>query len=710
MLRGTECGYGGEQVTVGQSEKKEMASTAATGGEARQGQAQACLGNSLVPLVNRLQDAIALAGPEVEQEAGLELPQIAVVGAQSSGKSSVLESLVGRDFLPRGTGVCTRRPLVLQLMSARTGSYEWAEFLHRPDEVFTDFDQVRNEIARQSPEGDRAVSDEQLRLRIHSPHVLTMTLVDLPGITRVAVGDQPPDIEHKLKALIHRYAKQETCVLLAVSPATQDLAASDAIQLAREADPQGERTLGVITKADLMDEGTSAAPILKNEDVPLRLGYYAVVCRSQQGITNGTSMSEALRKEDRFFNSHPAYSHVSNRCGTRALATGLSQLLARNIAAALPTLRDRVAAVEARAREEAESLGEPPPEDPGERAHVVARLAERFAQMVAKALSEGETNGDGTLKGGARVRQVLKETVQERLSETDPVSKISDKDIETAVMASQGLDGGGDAARRLIPACVEEMRPLARECLSRVRAEVLSVGTEAATKAAGRGRLPNLAERLSRALAECLDDGLVPALELANKLVDCQADFINPDHPRVPSPSEAFRRASEQGGQPSPAESEVTVAARATRIRLQEAWDLARDTLADALPKAAVSLVARQPERNLRERLRGVEDEEESGYGELLVEDPHTSERRSNAHRRLNALKSALDEIDALPGHLTASTSQGNGSASANDLVPHQSTNGFTSGVLPAQPGLSASLSQQSNGVLPPAKHQMNAY
>jgi len=654
------------------------------------------VGSSLVPLVNRLQDAIALAGPEVEESTGLELPQIAVIGAQSSGKSSVLESLVGRDFLPRGTGVCTRRPLVLQLVSARSDSTEWAEFLHRPGETFLDFADVRNEIAKQSPEGDRAVSEEQIRLRIHSPRVLTMTLVDLPGITRVAVGDQPPDIEQRLKALIHRYAKLETCVLLAVSPATQDLAASDAIQLAREADPQGERTLGVLTKSDLMDEGTSAAPVLKNEDVPLRLGYYAVVCRSQQGITDGTSMNEALRREERFFSSNSAYSHVSHRCGTRALASGLSQLLARNIAAALPTLRDRVASVETRAREEAEALGEPPPDDPAERAHVVARLAERFAQMVAKSLSEGETYGDGGLKGGARVRQVLKEAVQERLNHTDPVSKLTDKEIETAVMASQGLEGGGDAARRLIPGCVEEMRPLTRECLSRVRAEVLAVGHEAATKAAGRGRLPNLSERLGRALAECLDDGLVPALELANRLVDCQADFINPDHPRVPSPSEAFRRASEQGGQPSPKESEVTVAARATRIRLEEAWELARDTLADALPKVAVSMVARQPERNLRERLRGIEDEEESGYGELLAEDPHTLERRATAHTRLNALRSALDEIDALPGHLTT--------ASSPSSPPTAAANGHEAGELVNGHYAPTSVGMKRNGEV--AMHQ----
>ena len=73
--------------------------------------------DQLIPLVNKLQDALAMA--DVEEP--IDLPQIVVVGSQSSGKSSVLESLVGRDFLPRGSGIVTRRPLILQLINTREG-------------------------------------------------------------------------------------------------------------------------------------------------------------------------------------------------------------------------------------------------------------------------------------------------------------------------------------------------------------------------------------------------------------------------------------------------------------------------------------------------------------------------------------------------------------------------------------------------------------
>jgi dynamin 1-like protein len=110
----------------------------------------------LIPVVNRLQDVLNAVGADP-----LGLPQLAVVGSQSSGKSSVLEGLVGRDFLPRGTGIVTRRPLVLQLIhvpreesagkqeaagGADAPPMEWGEFLHKPNDMYTDFDEIRAEI------------------------------------------------------------------------------------------------------------------------------------------------------------------------------------------------------------------------------------------------------------------------------------------------------------------------------------------------------------------------------------------------------------------------------------------------------------------------------------------------------------------------------------------------------------------------------------
>lgn len=86
---------------------------------------------------------------------------------------------------------------------------------------------------------NKGVSDKQIGLKISSPNVLNMTLIDLPGITKVPVGDQPSDIEARIRKMIMAHITQENCIILAVTPANSDLANSDALQMAREADPKG---------------------------------------------------------------------------------------------------------------------------------------------------------------------------------------------------------------------------------------------------------------------------------------------------------------------------------------------------------------------------------------------------------------------------------------------------------------------------------------
>lgn len=189
----------------------------------------------LIPLVNKLQDAFSALGVSLS----LDLPQIVVVGSQSAGKSSVLENFVGRDFLPRGSGIVTRRPLVLQLVHNPTSEY--GEFLHQRGRKYMDFDEIRREIEAETDRvtgSNKNISPLPINLRVYSPHVLNLTLVDLPGMTKVPVGDQPVDIEMQIRDMITQFIKQDNALILAVSPANSDLANSDALKIAKEVDPQ----------------------------------------------------------------------------------------------------------------------------------------------------------------------------------------------------------------------------------------------------------------------------------------------------------------------------------------------------------------------------------------------------------------------------------------------------------------------------------------
>lgn len=127
--------------------------------------------------------------------------------------------------------------------SADAPAEEWGEFLHLPGQKITDFNKIRDEIVREteSKTGKNAgISNNPINLRIFSPNVLTLTLVDLPGLTKVPVGDQPKDIERMIKEMVLKYITKPNAIILAVTAANTDLANSDGLKLAREVDPEGE--------------------------------------------------------------------------------------------------------------------------------------------------------------------------------------------------------------------------------------------------------------------------------------------------------------------------------------------------------------------------------------------------------------------------------------------------------------------------------------
>ena len=215
----------------------------------------------IIPLINELQGLFAM----VKKSDRIKLPQIVVVGDQSSGKSSVLELIVGKDFLPRGSGIVTRCPLVLQLINIKqpelkiatnsaskslvqkifpekifdkipvlSSSFtaqeatlnektEWAEFLHLKDQKL-DLDEVQSEIESETNRrtgGKKNICEDPIILKIYSTKFPDLTLVDLPGITRNPVGDQPKDIETQVRNLIIGYISNKNSIILPVIAANQ---------------------------------------------------------------------------------------------------------------------------------------------------------------------------------------------------------------------------------------------------------------------------------------------------------------------------------------------------------------------------------------------------------------------------------------------------------------------------------------------------------
>ncbi|KAI3352926.1 hypothetical protein L3Q82_019507 [Scortum barcoo] len=390
----------------------------------------------LIPLINKLQDAFSSIG----QTCNLDLPQIAVVGGQSAGKSSVLENFVGRDFLPRGSGIVTRRPLILQLVNSKA---EYAEFLHCKGRKFVDFDEVRLEIEAETDRltgTNKGISPIPINLRVYSPNVLNLTLIDLPGMTKVAVGDQPHDIEHQIRDMLMQFITKESCLILAVTPANTDLANSDALKIAKEVDPQGLRTIGVITKLDLMDEGTDARDILENKLLPLRRGYIGVVNRSQKDIDGKKDIRAALAAERKFFLSHPAYRHIAERMGTPHLQKTLNQQLTNHIRDTLPGLRSKLQSQLLSLEKEVDEYKNFRPDDPTRKTKALLQMVQQFGVDFEKCIEgSGDQVDTSNLSGGAKINRIFHERFPFELVKMEFDEKELRKEISYAIKNIHGV-------------------------------------------------------------------------------------------------------------------------------------------------------------------------------------------------------------------------------------------------------------------------------
>ncbi|XP_039404023.1 interferon-induced GTP-binding protein Mx1-like [Mauremys reevesii] len=282
-------------------------------------------------------------------EKDLGLPAIAVIGDQSSGKSSVLEALSGV-ALPRGSGIVTRCPLELKLKKVHY-TQEWKgkityleikQELNGPSEVEKEIRKAQDAMAGEGV----GISQELISLEISSPNVPDLTLIDLPGIARVAVGNQPKDIGNQIINLIKKYICKQQTINLVVVPSNVDIATTEALRMAKEVDPKGERTLGILTKPDLVDRGTESnvVDIVRNLSIPLRKGYMIVKCRGQQDIHDNLTLASAIQKEREFFEEHEYFSILleERKATIPLLAEKLTQELIEHINKSLPTLENQI--------------------------------------------------------------------------------------------------------------------------------------------------------------------------------------------------------------------------------------------------------------------------------------------------------------------------------------------------------------------------------
>ncbi|CAD7695187.1 unnamed protein product [Ostreobium quekettii] len=628
--------------------------------------------DNVVSLVSRLQaactvlgDTVGDDGPRALPSLWERLPSIVVIGGQSSGKSSVLEAVVGKDFLPRGTGIVTRRPLVLQLVHLEDkDAKEFGEFPHNQGKVYHDFEQIRQEIEDETEralgnKATKAVSPEPIHLTVSSPNVPNLTLVDMPGLTKVPIDGQPATIVQDIEEMVRKYVTVESAVMLAVTPANADLATSDALRLARDVDPSGDRTIGVLTKIDIMDRGTSVRDILEGDTLRLKHGWVGVVNRGQADINSKMSMQDARKREREFFDGSANYRHLDN-IGTGFLAEKLSKHLLHEIKKALPSIMASIKQDIITLERECEALGPAVMDSRGQMLHFILKRTADFESAFKSLVDQGKG-------GGERILSVFERKLHADLHALPFHDILAVENVRRIISEADGLRPHLIAPeagyRRLLEAGLLLMRDPAQGAVEEVHRILLSVIDKALTSetCAALSKYSMLVSEIQNCAITRLEELKESAHVMVKTLVEMESSYMSANifrhimelQSKANSSDEARialkefrtlsgkdisdRLMSDQGGQHYLKKIASQVSAYLNFVRRQ---------LLNTVPKAVVHTQVLKAKGGLLEPFQeDVAGREEGELSRLLHEDPDVTRRRNACKRRLELLKKAQDEI-----------------------------------------------------------------
>ena len=380
----------------------------------------------------------------------IKIPQLVVVGTQSSGKSSLINGILNMNILPTGKNMVTRTPIKLELLyhSAVTtciqfGNYEDSIFKKHKEFVLKGLTEDTETTIRENIESftktyagsEKGISYKEIVIKITSSHVPNLTLIDLPGLVMVACTDQgqPEDIKDQIKDLIKHYIIQENTIIMGIMPARCDIEVDSALELIKQYDKNGSRTIGIMTKIDLMNENTDIGNYLKNEisnDLKLNYGYFAIKNKNNSEI----SYKEHNKLESQYFNNHPVYSQMEkNNMGIINLSIYLSNILLNQIKLLIPTIQSQLMENLLQINNELNKLGHHINIDDNNKNFVLNLYISNFIQDFRESLE----NYSHSLNYGKQIKEIFI-NYRSFLSNVDPLKNINDTKLNEIIKDSEG--------------------------------------------------------------------------------------------------------------------------------------------------------------------------------------------------------------------------------------------------------------------------------
>jgi hypothetical protein len=599
---------------------------------------------AMINLVDRLRD--------IGVDSIIDLPKICVLGTQSAGKSSVLESIVGMDFLPRGDGLCTRRPLELRLNHVpESESKPYGVFDEIKDEKFYDFDVIRQKIEYLTDKkagSKKNIIDDPIILTIKSHTCPDLTVVDLPGITRIRLKDseQGEDIEKVTKGMAERYCKDPLTIILAVMSANVDITTSEGLRMAMDIDKDQRRTLGVLTKVDIMDQGTNAKKTLMGNEVPLKLGYVAMKNRSQLDIQNKMKVKQALANEKAFFDNHNVYKNMPpGFCGTETLVEKLTVIFFNKIKEHLPDIIKTIKAKIKEAEEELSLLGVPMPIDNVGKMNMLWNMFSEFCESyknVIKGKYDSKRLNMLQDEGGYKIKAMFKDLLSEFTGDYRATKEHSDENINYALTVHEGDSIPGfpsvDAFFYLLKPELEKLREPVFDCLDETYNYMESLSQKLLDRVFF--KFPNITFVVREFILEFLQEQKEKCNYILESLVDMHINYLfTNDHEYLQNFTTFIPKQQEKERMDS-----KNIFIREIRNRIEAYFKLILKNLRDEVPKAIGTFLVKGITENIQLHLY---NKIYTG-GEImdsLNESDHVTQKRIQLNNTLVVLKKAMKEI-----------------------------------------------------------------
>ena len=491
--------------------------------------------NSLISLINKLQEILSVSQLKYK----INLPQIICIGSQSSGKSSIIESIIGKDFLPKGSGIVTRRPLILQLINQKEGE-DYCEFFLKPNEKIKDFSKVTKEIISQTEKiagKEKLISDKPIIMKIFSSKLIDLTLVDLPGLVKVPLKGQPDNIDSQIKKIVLDFISNSNSIILAITPSNIDISNSDSLRIAREVDPYFTRTLGVISKVDLVENYLEFVNIIKNNVYPLKYGYIGVTCRTSKENLNNKSLDNQIKDEEDIYKEINEYSEILNNLGIKNLTNKLKDLLTEKIKLSIPTIKENLNNIIFKKQKELKELGDEIILEDNEISMNTFLLSSVFKFTTKyKELLNGDilnSNLNKVYIGAAKINKIFNQKFINEILSIDPLDNLKDEEILIVIKNSNGLRPSlfvpEIAFEILVKQEIKRLEEPGLLCVKKVYDELIN--TINCISLPEIVRFKNLEIKIKELLINIIEKCIPEVNQMIKNLILIELSYINSSHP-----------------------------------------------------------------------------------------------------------------------------------------------------------------------------------